>query len=276
VSEQYVQYTEQIVTQQEGISPVAASPAPMVERAFRLLELLGAAEESYTLSELARVLGMSKGSLHGLLRTLEAAGAVEPSDERGYVLGPRIYDLAQAYIHHAGLRQFALPAMRRLAAELGETIFLGRPEADGVRIVERVEVEGERLALRISAPRGVRVPLLAAATGRVVLASWPPERRRAYVDTHPLPRFTDETLTDPAAFLAAVEETARRGIGADHGEYLTGVNALAAPIHGFGGALVAILWIAGFASRFSGETLARAADLLRVEARGVSRALGAG
>ena len=55
--------------------------------------------------------------------------------------------------------------------ELGETVFLGRPEAEGVRIVERVEVEGERQALRISAPRGVRVPLLAAATGRVVLAS---------------------------------------------------------------------------------------------------------
>jgi len=263
-----------MVTQQGGAAPVTAGPAPMVERAFRLLDLLGASEEGYTLSELARVLGMSKGSLHGLLRTLEAAGAVEPSEERGYVLGPRIYDLAQAYVRHAGLRQFALPAMRRLAAELGETVFLGRPEAEGVRIIERVEVEGERQALRISAPRGVRVPLLAAATGRVVLASWPPERRRDYVDTHPLPRFTDESLTDIEAFLAAVALTARHGIGADRGEYLAGVNALAAPIHGFGGALVAVLWIAGFASRFSGETLARAADLLRAEARDISRALG--
>ncbi len=247
----------------------------MVDRAFRLLDLVAVSEEGLTLSELARALGMSKGSLHGLLKTLEACSAVELADDRRYTLGPRVYDLAQAYTQRAGVRRFALPAMRRLAHTLGHTVLLGRVEHEGVRIVERVEAEPDQPTLRISASRGTRVHLLAGATGRLVLASWPVSQREAYLRSHILPRFTPSSITDPAAYLAAVEESARVGIGVDREEYLAGVNAVAAPIYGPGGVLVALLWVIGFASRLDGEVLRAAGDLLRREARDISRLLGA-
>jgi DNA-binding IclR family transcriptional regulator len=247
----------------------------MVERTFRLLDLLSEAEEAQTLSDLARTLGMSKGSLHGLLKTLESGGVVSVDESRRYTLGPRIYDLAQAYIRQSGLRRFALPAMQRLAASLGQTIFLGRVEQQGVGILERVEAEGQSLGLHISAERGTRVHLLAGATGRVVLASWPRERREELLRTRPLPRFTEHSISDPARFLKAVEEAERRGIGEEQGEYLIGVNAVATPIHGPGGELVALLWAVGFSARFSGEVFVRAGHELRAEAEAISRALGA-
>lgn len=267
--------------------PVAA---PMVERAFRLLDLVGASEDGLTLSDLARALGMSKGSLHGLLKTLEAVGAVELAEDRRYTLGPRVYDLAQAYVERAGLRRFALPAMRRLAHILGQTILLGRVEHEGVRIIERVEApsgplasqhvadetQPERPALRISASRGTRVHLLAGATGRVILASWPEPQRAAYLRSHTLPRFTPSSLTDPDTYLAAVMEAARTGIGVDREEYLVGVNAVAAPIYGTDRALVALLWAIGFAASFEGDALGEAGELIRREAEGISRSLGAG
>ena len=246
----------------------------MVERAFRVLDALGAAEESLSLSELARALGMSKGSMHGLLKTLEGVGAVEQCEDRRYILGSRLYDLAQTYTRRAGLRRFALPAMERLAARLGETVLLGRVEQDGVRVVERVESLAERLALRISAERGTHIPLLAAATGRVVLASWPLARRQEYLYAQPLPRFTPRSLTDPAAYLAAVAETERTGIGVDREQYLSGVNAVAAPVRGAGDALVAVLWVVGFSARFGPEALERARAEVRAEAEAISLALG--
>ena len=246
----------------------------MVERAFRVLDLLGTADETLSLSELARALGMSKGSMHGLLKTLETSGVVEQGEDRRYALGPRLFDLAQAYARRAGLRRFALPAMERLAASLGETILLGRVEQDAVRIVERVEARSEHTALRISAERGTRVPLLAAATGRVVLASWPAARREEYFRTHPLPRFTARSLADPAAYLTAVAETERTGIGIDREQYLIGVNAVAAPIRGTGDALLAVLWAVGFSVRFDGAALERAGEEVCAEAVAISRALG--
>ncbi len=70
-------------------------------------------------------------------------------------------------------------------------------------------------------------------------------------------------------------ETGRTGIGFDYGEYLEGVNAIAAPIYGVGGSLIALLWIFGFASRLTDEVLEDVAQQLRSETVAISHALGA-
>src|SRR6266480_14485 len=274
MKEQSVQDSEQNKAQERTTS-TQELPAPMVERAFRLLDLLSVTEEGLTLSDLARALNMSKGSLHGLLKTLESNGVIEQAEERRFVLGPRIYELAQTYIQRADLRHFALPAMRRLATSTGETVCLGKVEQKGVRIIECIVGEGEKAALHISVTRGLRVPLLAAATGPIVLANWSAAQRETFLHAGPLPRFTEHSLTDPQEFLARVEEAARTGISFDHEESLVGVHAVAAPIYGTGGTLVALLWVVGFASRFRDEALECAARKLRSEAAEVSHALGA-
>ena len=274
MNEQLVQHSERDQAR-EGPAPAQELPAPMVERAFRLLDLLSVTEEGLTLSDLSRSLNMSKSSIHGLLKTLESSGAIEQVEDRRFVLGPRIYDLAQAYIQRAGLRHYALPAMRRLATSTGETVCLGRVEQKGVRIIECVVDEGEQAGLHIAARRGMRIPLLAGAFGAFALATWPLAQRENYLRTHPLPRFTEHSITDPQQLLARVEEVVRTGISIDHEEYLNGVNAVSTPIFGEGGTLVALLWIVGFASRFKDEVLDRSAEQLRAEAEAVSQALGA-
>jgi DNA-binding IclR family transcriptional regulator len=269
-----VQYGEQADTNEETTTMPGVS-APMVERAFRVLNILSVSEEGSTLSDLARTLGMSKGSMHGLLKTLESNGVIEQADERRYVLGSRIYDLAQTYTQRAGLRHFALPAMQRLSSLVNKTVFLGKVESRGVRIIECVADEGEHPALRISAPRGTRVHLLAGALGRVLLASWPVAQREAFLHTHPLPHFTEHSIVDSKLFLAEVEQAARSGVSIDREEYLVGVNAVASPIYGTGERLVALLWIVGFSSFFAEEELQRTARLLRAEAEAISHSLGA-
>jgi DNA-binding IclR family transcriptional regulator len=165
--------------------------------------------------------------------------------------------------------------MQRLAARTGETVFLGLMESDGIRIMDLVDVPSEHTALRLSARRGAYLPLLAGATGRVVLASWPEARRREYLRSRPLPRFTEYSITDPDVFLAAAAETAETGVGIDREEYLVGVTAVASPVHGLGGELLALIWIVGFSVDFTDEALARAIRALREETRAVGEALGA-
>ena len=274
MKEQSVRYGEHN-EEDEGATPASVAPAPMVERAFRLLDLLSVTEEGLTLSDLARSLNMSKGSIHGLLKTLESSGAIEQVEDRRFVLGPRIYDLAQTYIQRAGLRHFALPAMHRLATSTGETVCLGRIEQNGVRIIECIVDEGQQAGLQIAVRRGMRIPLLAGACGAIALSTWPLAQRENYLRAHPLPRFTGNSITDPQQLLARVEEVVLTGISIDREEYLDGVNAVAAPIYGAGGTLVALLWIVGFASRFKDEVLDRAAGQLRTEAETVSQSLGA-
>ena len=90
---------------------------------------------------------------------------------------------------------------------------------------------------------------LAARLPRGVPANAPPTA---------LHHFTARTITDPDAYLAAIEGAARSGVGVDREKYLTGVNAITAAIHGL-----------------DGQRLARAGEALRTETRGVSKALGA-
>lgn len=273
MKEHSVQYNEQI--EKHNLPLAQELPAPMVERAFRLLDLLSTSQDGLTLSDLARVLMMSKSSVHGLLKTLESCGAVEQTEERHFVLGPRLYDLAQQYIQRSGLRYFALRAMHRLAASTGETVCLGKVEQKGVRIIECVVADEENVGLHIAARRGMRIPLLAGATGKCVLANWPLPQRENYLRTHSLTRFTEHSLTDPARLLAHVADVEHTGVSLDYEEYLDGVNAVAAPIYGVGGSLVALLWIVGFATRFRDDVLERATRALHEEALAVSRDLGA-
>lgn len=272
MTEPAVHYTEHNQAEQAG-NAAQATTTPMVERAFRLLDTLSNSEDGLTFSELSRALGISKGSLHGLLKSLERLRVIEQVADRRYVVGPRIYDLALAYSQRVGLRRFALPGMRRLATEIGETVFLGRVERDGVRVIARCEAENDPSALHISAAPGARVPLLAAALGRVVLATWPAAVREEYLRGHPLPHFTDQSITDPAQFLATVAATAQTGIGMDHEEYLAGVNAVAVPIRGLGGTLAGLLWVVGFATRLDDEAMCRAGELLHDEAEAIAQAL---
>ncbi|HET8841169.1 MAG TPA: IclR family transcriptional regulator [Ktedonobacteraceae bacterium] len=274
MDEQLIQYSEQNNID-EATMGTQVAPAPMVERAFRLLDLLSVAEEGLTLSDLARALNMSKSSIHGLLKTLERSEVIEQIGDRRYVLGPHIYDLAQTYIQRAGLRHFALPAMHRLADSTGETVCLGRIEQNSVRIIACVVDEGEQTGLHISARQGMRIPLLAGAFGAVVLSTWPIAQREQYVRSHPLPRFTEHSITDPQQLLARVEEVMRTGVSIDHEEYLDGVSAISTPVYGAGGVLIALLWVVGFTSRFKDEVLERVAGQLREEARAISQSLGA-
>src|SRR5690349_14400898 len=111
MTEPSVRHVEQRKTRQADDAITGAS-TPMVERTFWLLDLLSASEDGLTFSDLVRALGISKGSLHGLLKSLERTRAVEQVEGRRYVVGPRIYDLALAYSQRAGLRRVALPGMR--------------------------------------------------------------------------------------------------------------------------------------------------------------------
>ncbi len=272
MTEPSVRHIEQS-NQQQAADTLTGASTPMVERTFRLLDLLSSSDDGLTFSDLVRVLGISKGSLHGLLKSLERTRAVEQVDGRRYMVGPRIYDLALAYSQRAGLRRFALPGMRRLASEIGETIFLGRVEGDHVRIVDRCNAESGPSALHISAAPGTHVPLLAAAVGRVVLASWPLARREEYLRAHPLPHFTGRTVIDPDQFLATVAATAQSGVSLDLEEYLAGVNAVAVAIRGLGGSLAGLLWVVGFATRLDDDAMRRAGELLHDEAEAIAQAM---
>ena len=102
---------------------------------------------------------------------------------------------------------------------------------------------------------------------------WPSERGHP-PDAATLIRFTERTITDPAALAAEVAGVRRRGWAEAAGERDPELNAIAAPVFGRDGALAAIIGIQGPAGRFTRARMRALRPALLEAAHGLSAALG--
>jgi DNA-binding IclR family transcriptional regulator len=147
---------------------------PAVDRSFRILDLLSRSPAPLGTSEVARRLRLAKSTAHGLLRSLEAVGAVEEVRQR-YRLGPAVERLALG----AELRRRWRPVLQRIADEIGETAFLGQPRGSRVAILDEVLGTGAPI---VSAPVGSFVPASAGAIAKVLGGAPLAEDRGEYLE----------------------------------------------------------------------------------------------
>jgi DNA-binding IclR family transcriptional regulator len=237
-----------------------------VERAAALLGALAEGGELGT-NELARRTSLHPSSVSRLLATLADAALVEHMTETGrYRLGLGLVELGNAVLSRLDLREVARPQLRALVDETGETATLsvpGDPDAITVDFVQ--SASSVQSVARVGRPSVAH----ATATGKVALAfgevELPPTRLHA---------FTGRTIVDRARLAEEVERVREQGWARAAGEREEELNAVAAPVYGSRGELVAVLGIQGPASRFAEEAMARALPPLLARATAVSDALG--
>lgn len=244
--------------------------APIVGKAFSILRMLAKSERGETLSDLSRQLGISKSTVLGIVSALEEEGAVVRDERtRRHTLGLTLFELGHAVEARIDLNDIARPFMQELMHKTRESVFLGTRSGDHVTILEIVESTKD---LKITAPVGTRIPLLAGATGKVFLASIPQERARELILHKALRRYTGNTITDPVRFLEVVEKARRDGYALDDEEYIPGVRAVAAPI-GNGGHKLSAIWVVGFTPSMDADNFKRIAKETRKTAEAIGRRL---
>jgi DNA-binding IclR family transcriptional regulator len=246
---------------------------PAVDRAARLLELLEVNGQPMTISELARQLGINKGTTRDLLETLRTHGLLERDEGRKqYRLGPRLARLGMAALGQLDLASVARPFLVELAERISSgVVLLLVPQGERATIVDKVG--GGRVAVEVSATIGRRIPMAAGASGKVFLAYLDDAERVRYRAslTHPTPR----TITDPVLYGQELERVLRRGYATDDEEYLTGVRATCAPVFDARGRLSAVVLIVGLTGSLLVEDLAQTGEATAHTAHGISGALGA-
>ncbi|MGN6667651.1 MAG: helix-turn-helix domain-containing protein, partial [Trinickia sp.] len=98
----------------------------MLPRAFALVRALASLQASGArVTQLAKAVGLTQGTTHRILRALIAEGMVEQDEgSKLYRLGVDFFALAAQAGNPGGMRALCRPALLRLCASLGETIFL--------------------------------------------------------------------------------------------------------------------------------------------------------
>ncbi|HEV7625308.1 MAG TPA: IclR family transcriptional regulator [Streptomyces sp.] len=197
-----------------------------LERAAAVLRLLAGGERRLGLSDIASSMELPKGTIHGLLRTLQQEGFVEQDGATGkYQLGAELLRLGTSYLDVHELRSRALVWADDLARSSGESVYLGVFHQQGVLIVHHVfRPDNSRQVLEV----GAMQPLHSTALGKV-LSAYDPVAHSEAVDGE-RKRFTERTVTGLGEFEDVLELTRARGWAADVEETWEGLASIAAPI----------------------------------------------
>ncbi|OKP99897.1 IclR family transcriptional regulator [Paenibacillus sp. P46E] len=237
-----------------------------VERALDIL-LCFTQESDLSLTEIASRISLHKSTVHRLLTTLEDKGfllRIEATEK--YRLGIRIWELSTHLPTLDEPAALLLPAMEKLRDSLGETVSLYlRDDLERVRI----QAVQSRQAIRRVAQIGARLPLSVGASSKVLAAYAPHEvQARLLAD----PNWPE--AVDRSTYLEQLQDITRRGYATSFEEREPGAAAVAVPITGRAGNVVAALSLSGPVSRLSRETLEDYAVILAEKAAEMGLMMG--
>lgn len=250
--------------------PDLASGQQSVDRALQVLELLATWGEG-GVSDLAAELSVHKSTAFRLLGALEARNLVEQTTERGkYRLGFGLVRLARRVNVQLDLTDQARPLTDRLADALGESINVAVLREHYV-----VNVVQSRGQASVASHNwiGQLTPLHATSSGKVLLAYLDPAARAELIGRG-LSVYTPHTHTDPAALEKELIGVLEKGYATTFGELEIGLNAVAVPVRGEDGSVVAALSAAGPDYRLSRERIEDVVGQVELTGVELSRRLG--
>lgn len=224
---------------------------------------------SRTIEELAARVGLTRSNTHRTLQTLMHAGYIERDEVSGYRGGIRLFELAARQLGSLDLRRTAGPAMRKLAADTGETVHLS--VLDGIEVVYIDKIDSPQ-PIRAYSMVGGRAPAYAVATGKALLAYQPEGYLETYAEI--LGQHTGATITALPLLKEELRRAVRAGYAMNRGEWRDGVGGVAVAIFNALDDVVGAVGISGPMDRLS---LARAKTLavdVKACAAEISAALG--
>lgn len=213
-------------------------PVRAVQRAFDLLALLGAGQQSATLSDLARDSRLPVSTVARLLATLEQSGFVKRNADGRYGPGTKMMQVGLASLRSFSIYDLAEPHLRRLSETSGETANLA-VRADSAHAIYLRQVVSPR-SIHHASWLGLMLPLRKTAVGAALLG-----------------------------------ELGQGGYVARRGTVDPDVTAIAAPVYGPTGEIIAGFSVTGPSFRITERDVARFGALVADEAQSASAELGA-
>ncbi|HEX5901202.1 MAG TPA: IclR family transcriptional regulator [Solirubrobacteraceae bacterium] len=238
-----------------------------IDRAGEMLARLLDSDEPMSLRDLAEAADLPKSTASRLLTALERHGLVHQAGERGKLEpGPAIMRFA----HRGGLErhlvELAQPALEAISKASHETVNLSVPTANGVDHLAQVE---GRHFLGAGQWVGRRVDYHCTANGKVFLAfgvaELPPGR---------LARLTTHTVVSRAALEDELERVRSDGFATTVDELEAGLSAIAVPVRGPAGDVIAALSVSGPTLRLTHARVAELTPILVQEAQTLEERLG--
>lgn len=199
-----------------------------IEKALHLLDCFWAERHPLSLSELEKMTGWAKSTIHGLLASMLDSGVVEQNSSDGrYRLGYHLFELGNAVNQSWDVPAICRRHLQSIVDRFHESAYLARLSADELLLAI---CEEPHTGFRITSEEGTRLPLHCTSQGKVILANQSPREAERLLTRAPLASYTPSTVTSPAVLLASLPALRQQGYAEELEEYKVGLRSVAAPI----------------------------------------------
>jgi len=189
-----------------------------------------------SLTEIARLAGLPVSTAHRLVAELAAGGVVERTDDAHYRAGLPLKAIGAHAARTSGLHERARRVMEDVCAATRTDVRLG--VLDGFAVAYTEKFVGHRPVSAFAANEPL--PAHATAMGKALLAFSPPRLVDSFLQRG-LTRYTPYTLTSEDRVRQALDVTRLTRMALCRWELELGAAAIAAPVFGDGGAVVAAI-----------------------------------
>jgi DNA-binding IclR family transcriptional regulator len=255
--------------------PVSKADGPYqlnsLDRAVSVLEVLGGSDVPLSLAEICERMGLHKSTAHRSLMVLERSGLIERTLENRFRLGLRLYELGNRAVEQVDMRTRVYPHLRRLSAQVGETVHLGVLQKTSVVYLDKVE-PNRRVCT--SSKTGSSNPVYCTSLGKAMLAFQPQETIDQIVASIHFVRYTPKTLYTIDSLLKDLGRIRHRGYAIDDEEIELGVRCIGAPIFNENQRAIAAVSLSGPTSRIAAQKVPSMAEHLLLCSREISASLG--
>lgn len=215
---------------------------PALDKCFSILDLIAASKKPLGISEISRELMLNKSTVFNIARTLADLQVLEYKPNGKLAFGTRLYVLGKAAGSKAELIRTVRPYLEQIATKSNFSAFLGVRWGLQAVIIDKVDAAVD---IKVSSEVGMRLPLLAGASGKALLSQLPESKLDEILSANGLKQFTPNTCIDTRKFKEAVAQVREQGVAMDLEEYIEGIIAVAVPIDTHREGLQAAIWAVG-------------------------------
>jgi len=251
---------------------IAGTGTQLLDRAVAILKYLGeAGQGGASMARIVDAMDLKQPTVHRIVTALERHGLVDRERQtKKYRLGLALFAMGAAAADGTGLRQLARPALMRLAAATGDSVFLMARAGFNTVCVDRQQ--GTYVIDSLTGHIGGQIPMGIGPASQAILAFLPPAEADVILDKNAGLYKQYGTVT-PRKIKDAIKKIRADGYAVDDGELVAGISSIAVPVLPAGRDAIASLAINLTSPRLTADRLPQLVALLTSEVRKIEAQL---
>ncbi len=243
---------------------------PNLGKAVQMLKLMSEAHAGMSAVEIETALSVPRTTTFRILKTLLHEGMVE---KRGthFFASAGLFEMGLQALSKSNLRELAVPLLKELTLQTGQTSHLAIPSGWHSLILEVCDSPNP---VQVASRPGTLADLHCSATGKVFLSHVYLNRLEEFIATFQPKKRTQLTRIQLSDLVDMTKTVRQNGYAQDEQEYHDGVRCLAAPVFDMRHQVVAAIGVTGPVTSFTEHHHPTILESVLQTAKKLSNAMG--